>query len=216
MADQAAVDRVMAGEKNLFREDLSGANFAGMNLSRRVFSQCDFSGADLSNTDMRWCDLTSCDLKGAKLDGADMHSARLSGARIDSPKKTATDLLAAIQVAIANVEGQKSWMDLSVTVYPIPGCTIIQGKPGTSAFTLVFDGENDEKPESDAAEKLFSYPSLKRYGDWPIRFKIDDREIEPVASDQSIGSIRTKPAIYDAMDGDPLVEPVADIQLGEE
>lgn len=191
MADQAAVDKVLAGERSLFETDLSGADLAGMNLSRRSFGKCDLSGADLTGADLRWCNFVAADLKGAKLDGADMHGCRLEDARIDKPTKTATDLLAAIQAVIAGVKGHKSWLDPSVTVYEIPGCMIVQGKPGTSAYTLVFDAEDGEKPDTAAEEKPFSYPSLRRYEGWPSRFKLYDREIE-------------------------LVEPIADIQLGEE
>ena len=187
MADQAAVDRVMAGEKNLFQEDLSGANFAGMDLKRRVFSHCDLSGADLTGADMRWCDLTSCDLKGAKLDGADMHGCRLSSARIDSPTKTATDLLAAIQAVIAGAKGHKSHLDPSVTLYEIPGCTIVQGEPGTSTYTLVFDAEGAKETDGQVEENPLPSQPWK----WPIRSKLYDRKIE-------------------------LVEPIADIQLGED
>jgi hypothetical protein len=191
MADQAAVDKVLAGENDCQKMDLSGANFAGMNLSRRNFYSADLSGADLSGADLRWCDFNYTDLRGAKIEGADFFSSSIKTARIDSPKKTTTDLLAAIQAVIAGVKGHKSLRGPSVTVYEIPGCTIVQGKPGTSAYTLVFDAEDADKPKSDAAEKVFSYPSLKRYGDWPFRIKMDDPESE-------------------------LVEPIADIQLGEE
>lgn len=171
MANQAHVDRARAGEKALKESDFSGADLSGMDFRWALMVKCDFTGANLAGADMRWAVLDKSDFSGANLEGANLHGCRKDGARIDSPTKTAGDLLAAIQDVLANVEGHKSYLDPSLTVYIIAGCTIIKGQPSdlkesAYTYTFVFDGGNAGKSdagfnstrifESEAGETLKS------------------------------------------------------------
>ena len=72
------VDRARAGEKNLVRADLRGADLRGVNLSR----------ADLRRADLRDAVLTKANLYDAKLYGADLTKAVLTEAVLHSADLT--------------------------------------------------------------------------------------------------------------------------------
>ena len=83
MADQKQVDKVLAGESQCQRFNLSGADFAGKDLSRRNFYQADLSGANLTGTDLRWSLIEQADLRGAKIDGTDFFACGINNGRFD-------------------------------------------------------------------------------------------------------------------------------------
>lgn len=65
MADEAAVKRALAGDKDLKGLDLSEANL---------------NGADLSGADLTDADLSNANLEGANLSGANVSGASFGGA----------------------------------------------------------------------------------------------------------------------------------------
>nr|WP_321255109.1 pentapeptide repeat-containing protein [uncultured Pseudodesulfovibrio sp.] len=107
--NQADVDRLAAGDKNMQGADLSGAslfadpydgvNFSGANLSNatmigRVFQNCDFRGANLRDAQFRSARFLECDLSGQDFSGVSfshqqikqctLRNARFNGAFVEN------------------------------------------------------------------------------------------------------------------------------------
>ncbi|WP_319541864.1 pentapeptide repeat-containing protein [uncultured Pseudodesulfovibrio sp.] len=107
--NQADVDRLAAGDKNMQGADLSGAalfadpydgvNFSGANLSNatmigRLFQNCDFRGANLRDAQFRSARFVGCDLSGQDFSGVgfshqqmmqcSLRNARFNGAFVEN------------------------------------------------------------------------------------------------------------------------------------
>ena len=101
---QSDLERVLAGEKNLPRVDLSGASLSGAGLSGANLNDADLSGADLSNANLRGANLSDADLSRVDLTGANLRGANLRGANLYGANLSGADLNDA-NLRFANLSG---------------------------------------------------------------------------------------------------------------
>jgi uncharacterized protein YjbI with pentapeptide repeats len=105
--DQAAVGRLLAGDKNLAGADLTnmetgtvppgstyngvdftGADFSGSRLLSFIFQSCKLAGARLDRANLHGARFTFCNLEGASFAGADMTGTIITGSNLKGTKLT--------------------------------------------------------------------------------------------------------------------------------
>ena len=100
----SALERALAGDKNLIRAYLSGARLNGARLTQADLTEAYLRGADLTGADLTQAYLSFAYLNGARLTGADLTEAKLNGAYLSGADLTGADLTQA-DLSFADLEG---------------------------------------------------------------------------------------------------------------
>ena len=105
--DQAALERLLAGDKNLAGADLAnlatnslpplatftgvnftGANFSGAYMPGRIFERCNFAGARFNGANLAGVRFSSCDMENASFTGANLAGTQFGSTRLVRAKLT--------------------------------------------------------------------------------------------------------------------------------